>query len=147
VKAGLATMVGMKPKYLSLVHSADLARGIVDAGFSEKSVGEIYFVSSEVFYTWDILIPLMAETMGKKFVIKLKLPHFVVLSTAAISEFFGKFSKKPPIFNYEKGIDFIQDYWICSVDKAKRDFGYKQKMSIQEGMKDTIDWYKKMKWL
>jgi len=147
VKAGLATMVGLKPKYLSLIHSEDLSRGIVESAFSDASVGETYFISSEKFYTWDYLIPLMSRMLNKKFVLKVKLPHFLVLTIAGLSEFFGKFSKKPPVFNYEKGIDFIQDYWICSIDKAKKDFGFKQKVSIEEGMKNTVDWYKKNKWL
>ncbi|MFH1050480.1 MAG: NAD-dependent epimerase/dehydratase family protein [bacterium] len=147
VNAGLATMVGLKPKYLSLIHSTDLSRGILESAFSEKTIGETYFVSSEEFYTWDLLIPLMSKLMNKKFVLKLKLPHFIVLTAAGLTEFFGHFAKKPPIFNYEKGIDFIQDYWTCSIDKAKKDFAYEQKVSIEEGMKNTIDWYKENKWL
>jgi nucleoside-diphosphate-sugar epimerase len=27
------------------------------------------------------------------------------------------------------------------------DFNYKQKVSLVEGMKRTIDWYREMKWL
>jgi len=147
VKTGLAMMVGMKPKYVSLIHSDDLSRGIVEAASNENSEGEIYFLSSEEYYTWDYLIPLMTKLMNKKFVIKLKLPHFVVLSAAGITEFFGKFAKKPPIFNYEKGIDFIQDFWICSNGKAKRDFGFEQKVGIEEGMRNTINWYRDNNWL
>lgn len=147
VKIGLGTMVGFNDKYISLIHSEDLSRGIIEAAESEKTIDEIYFVSSEEFYTWKQLINLIAEKMGKKFVIKLRLPHWVVLAAAATSEFLGKFSDKPPIFNYEKGIDFIQDYWICSTEKAKRDFGYRQLVSIEEGMQNTIEWYKQNKWL
>lgn len=147
VKFGLATMVGFKPKYVSLIHSEDLSRGIVEAALTENTAGQIYFVSSDEFYTWGRLIPLIAEKMNKKFVLKLKLPHFLVLATAGISEFFGKFAKHPPVFNYEKGIDFIQDYWICSIEKAKKDFGFRQKVSIEDGIQGTIDWYKENKWL
>jgi len=147
IKMGIGTMVGLKPKHLSLIHSTDLARGIVDAALSENTVGETYFVSSEKFYTWNELIPIIAKQMDKKFVIKLKLPHFVVLASAGLSEFFGRFASKPPVFNYEKGIDFIQDYWICSIDKAKKDFGFRQQVSVEEGIKETINWYIKHDWL
>jgi len=147
VKMGLGTMVGFRDKYISLIHSEDLSRGIIEAAESEKTKDEIYFVSSEEFYTWKQLINIIAEKMNKKFVLKIRLPHFIVLTVAAISEFLGKFSDKPPVFNYEKGIDFIQDYWICSTEKAKRDFGYRQMMSIEDGMQNTIEWYKQNKWL
>ena len=32
---------------------------------------------------------------------------------------------------------------IFSVDKAKKDFGFKQKVSLDEGIKETYIWYKK----
>lgn len=147
VKSGLGTFIGFKPKYVSLINVIDLANGIIQATEAENTVGETYFVSSEEFYTWDKLIPLMAKIMNKKHIIKLRLPHSIVLAAGAITELFGKFSSKPPVFNYEKGIDFIQDYWICSVDKAKRDFKYSQKINVETGFEETINWYKQNKWL
>lgn len=147
VKMGLGTIVGFNEKYVSLIHSDDLSRGIIEAAESDNTKDQIYFVSSEKLYTWPYLISTMKEKMGKKFVITLRLPHPVVLTVAGISEFFGKFSSKPPVFNYEKGIDFIQTYWTCSTKKAMNDFGYSQKMSVEDGMADTIKWYKENKWL
>jgi len=147
VKMGLGTLIGFDEKFISLIHSSDLSRGIIEAAESDAAQNNIYFVSSEEFYTWEQLIKVIAKVMGKKFIIKLRLPHVVVLSVAGISEFLGKFSSKPPVFNYEKGIDFIQKYWICSTNKATEHFGYKQKITIESGMKNTIDWYKENKWL
>ncbi|MCK5742852.1 MAG: NAD(P)-dependent oxidoreductase, partial [Chlorobi bacterium] len=83
----------------------------------------------------------------KKYIFKIRLPHIVVLTAAAISQILGTLSKKPPVFNYEKGVDFIQNYWTCSVDKAKKDFGYKQELTIEDSIREAIDWYKENKWL
>jgi nucleoside-diphosphate-sugar epimerase len=148
IKMGIATIVGIrKPKYLNLIHSKDLVDGIILASHSKKTIGQIYFLSSEEIYTWDKLIPIIAEKMGNKYYLTIRFPHFLVLITAGLSELFNKFSKKPSVFNYEKGIDFIQDYWICSVEKAGKDFGFKQNVSIDEGISQTISWYKENKWL
>jgi nucleoside-diphosphate-sugar epimerase len=147
VKAGLGTMIGFSPKYVSLIHSYDLARGIIEAAESDNTIGKTYNVSSEEFYTWNQIMPIMKKALGVKFYIGLKIPHFLVLTIAGISGFIGKFMENPPVFNYEKGIDFIQSYWIGSVEAAKRDFGYRQKVSIEEGMKITADWYKEHNWL
>ncbi len=147
VKKGFGTLIGLNPKYVSLIHSDDLARGIIQAAESDRSIDQTYFVSSEKFYNWDEIIAAMAAGFGKKSVMKIKIPHAIVLSLAWISEQFGKLSSKPPVFNYEKGIDFIQDYWICSTQKAINDFGFQQKMSLENGMKDTINWYINNKWL
>ncbi|MDA3842979.1 MAG: NAD-dependent epimerase/dehydratase family protein [Candidatus Kapabacteria bacterium] len=144
---GVGTIVGFKPKYLSLIQSGDLVRGCVDAAFSDNTIGETYFISSDEFYTWPQLIEVIREAVGKKYIFKIRLPHIVVLTAAAISQILGTFSKKPPVFNYEKGVDFIQNYWICSVDKAKKDFGYKQELTIEDSIREAIDWYKENKWL
>ena len=85
--------------------------------------------------------------MGKKFFIKIRIPHFIVYSVSGITEFLGKYQKKPPIFNLDKGRDFVQTYWICSVEAAKRDFGFEQKVGLNDGMKSTIKWYKEYGWL
>jgi len=50
---GLTTLIGFDEKKISLVHVNDLVNGIYLASKSEKSVGEIYFISSEEYYTWD----------------------------------------------------------------------------------------------
>jgi nucleoside-diphosphate-sugar epimerase len=147
VKMGLGTLIGFNPKYVSLIHSTDLSRGIVDAALSENTLGETYFVSSKEFYNWDQLMNLIAKGFGKDKIFKLKLPHTLVLAAAGMSQFFGKFSKKPPVFNYEKGIDFIQDYWTCSAAKAKKDFGFEQQVSIEDGLRETAQWYLENKWL
>lgn len=147
VKSGLGTMVGLKPKYISLIHSTDLVRGIADAGVSENTIGKIYFVTSEEIYNWPQLIKIIKAALDKHFVINLRIPHFLVLTVAGISGFIGKFQKNPPVFNYEKGIDFIQKYWICSPARAQKDFGYHQMTSAEEGMNITAKWYKENNWL
>lgn len=147
VNKGLGTLIGFDKKYVSLVHSYDLCRGIIDAAEAPNTLKQAYNLSSERPYTWEEVLPAMSKALGAKRYFALKIPHSVVLSAAYLTEFAGKFMKNPPVFNYEKGKDFIQKYWISSVQKAKKDFGYEQKISLEEGMKITAEWYKKMGWL
>lgn len=147
VAKGLATLIGFKPHYINLIHSSDLVKAIADAMESEKTTGNIYFLASKEAYSWDLIMSILKKHLNKKFLIKIKVPHFMVLFIGAISGFFGKFSSKPPIFYYEKAIEFTQKYWICSVEKAERDFNFKTSIPLEEGLKETIDWYKANNWL
>ena len=147
IKKGLGTLIGFDDKYISLLHVKDIVRGLYEAALSEKTSGEIYFLTSADFYTWDYLLEEMKNALDKKRILKLKLPHSVVLSTAWLSQLFGNMTGKPPVFNYEKGIDFIQPYWICSPDKAKEHFNFEQQVKPPEGFIETSDWYKENKWL
>ena len=144
---GLSPLIGLKPKFLSLIHVHDLARGTIEAMLSERAESEIYFVSSRRFYSWDEINKYIKEGLGKEKLRTVKIPHSIVLSIAGLSEFFGKFSAKPPVFNLDKGRDFIQDYWTCSPDKAKNHFNFESEISLEEGLKKTARWYLENKWL
>lgn len=147
VNSGIGAMIGFDKKYVSLINCYDLADGIILAAESEVATSQKYFISSEEFYTWDFLIPLIAQKLGKNKVLKLKLPHTLVKTLGLLSERVGGFFGVTPVFNVEKANDFIQTYWTCSIDKAKKDLGYKQNINIEKGLELTIDWYRKNKWL
>ena len=106
----------------------------------------IYFISSEKFYNWRDVGKMTARLLGKKS-LRIVIPHFAVKTTAFFAQVFGVFSSKPVILNREKARELVQAYWICSADKAYRDFGFKEDLTLEEGFKDTIDWYKENKWL
>jgi len=143
---GLTTMIGFDKKELSLLHVADLVEGLYLAAISDKSNGEIYFISSEKFYTWDEVGQITSKVLNKK-AFRIRLPHFIVFTVAAFAQFFAMFSSKPATLNIEKAKDLTQRYWTCDTSKAIRDLGYSQKISIEEGIKRTCDWYKQMKWI
>ncbi len=145
-KQGLMTVIGFDNKEVSLIHVTDLVRGVYEASQSEKAIGQVYFISSEVFYTWPQVGSELKKVFGKG-ALTLRLPHFIVFSVAAVAQFFAMFSSKPATINIEKARDFVQTYWTCDVSKAKNDFGYSQKISLEDGLNRTISWYKDMKWL
>ena len=147
VNKGLITLIGFQKKYISLINSWDLCDGIIMAAESDNTIGKAYFISSKRFYSWEEVMAIIKKELGKNHAFTLKIPHFLVLGIAGISEFFGKFSKKPPIFNFDKGRDFIQQYWTCSIENAEKDFAYSPKVSLEDGIRETIKWYKDNSWL
>ncbi len=147
VNKGIATLIGFDDKFVSLIYIKDLVRGMVLAGESNISEGQIYFITSHQFYTWNEIMDTMKIAMDKKHLIKVRIPHSLVLAMGAISEFLGKFSNKPPVFDYEKAIDFIQKYWICSPEKARRDLDFVSEVPLEDGLTETAQWYKSMKWI
>ena len=90
---------------------------------------------------------MTGAVMVKRRLIPIRLPHIAVLFIAGISGFFGKLSGKPPVLDFEKGRDLIQEYWICSTQKARNEIGYKQQVSLQEGISETVSWYRQQRWL
>jgi len=143
---GLTTTIGFNEKKLSLIHVLDLVNGFYLAATNEKSKSQIYFISSEEFYTWPQINNITSKIIGKKPIV-IKVPHFLVYAIAAVAQFAAMFSPKPATLNIEKAKDITQQYWICDTSKAVRELGYRQNISIEEGIKRTIEWYKKMNWI
>jgi len=143
---GLQPMVGMKEKYVSLVHVGDLVRGFVLAAESEKARAQTYFISSGKVYGWKEIGEVTRAVLGKK-ALRIRVPEAGVYTIAAFAELFGKFSSKPVLINFEKARDMVQDNWTCDSGKARRDFGYTQEISLEAGIRNTVEWYRTKGWL
>jgi len=144
-KMGMMTLVGFNKKELSLVYVDDLVNGIYLASITEKAKGQIYFIAAEEINNWPQVSGFIGKAFGRK-ALNIRFPHWLVYTVAAFAQFFAMFSSKPATFNLEKARDFVQEAWTCDASKAKMDLGYKQSISIEEAMKRTVAWYKKMKW-
>ena len=142
----LLTKIGLHDKEVSLVHVSDVVRGLFLAATSEKAIGQGYFITSEKYYTWKEVGDATSKVMNKKPLV-VKVPHLVVYLIAAIAQFFSLFSSKAATLNIEKAKDITQPAWISDYKKAFNDFGFKQEISLEEGIRRTVNWYKKMKWL
>lgn len=146
VRRGIIPLIGFSTKWISLVHVRDLARGIVDALEAESTVGKTYFIPSDAFYSWKQIGMTTAAVMGRR-AVPVVLPHTLVLMLAALSGWIGHMHGKTPVFDYHKGRDIIQRYWICSPERARQDFGYRQLISLEDGIAATVEWYCARGWL
>ena len=143
---GLQALIGFGEKLVSLIHGIDLVDGIILAAESDKAVSQIYFISSEKFYSWSEVGEVTTRLIGKRN-IKIKIPHFAVYTVGAFAQFFSSFSKKPVILNIEKCRDIALFKYIKFIKKAKRDLGFRETIGIEEGIRQTIEWYRKERWI
>lgn len=144
--SGLMTTIGFDKKVISLIHVKDLVYGLYLSAIKNISAGQTYFISSEKIYTWEEIGEVTSKVMNKK-AFRVKVPHSVVYSIAAVAQFFAMFSSKAATLNIEKARDLTRKAWICSTEKAVKQLNYRQKISIEDGIKRTVDWYKKEGWL
>ncbi len=143
---GLMTTIGFDKKKISLIHVNDLVNGFYLAGESDRSAGEIYFISSEKYYTWEEIGEVTAKVLKKK-AVHVKVPHSIVYTIAAFAQAFAGLSNKAATLNIEKARDITQNSWTCDTGKAVKELNYHQNISLEDGIGRTCEWYKQMKWL
>ncbi|MCB2203742.1 NAD-dependent epimerase/dehydratase family protein [bacterium] len=142
----LDSMIGFDDKRLSLLHAFDLVQGMVLAAEADNSVGETYFIASEEFVSWPQVGGVTKEVMDT-WAVTVRLPHAIVYTVAAIAQVVAAMQRKPATLNLEKARDITQRYWTCDISKAKNELGYRQQVSLEEGIRGTVEWYREQGWL
>jgi nucleoside-diphosphate-sugar epimerase len=146
VKLGIIPQLGGSEKYLSLIHVKDLSRGIVMAAHNPGAAGQVYFLTSPKPYAWSEIARLTLKILEKKG-FQIPVPVGLMKGIAFFSESISALTKKPALVNKQKIIDMEQDFWTCSPDKAKKELGFECEISLEEGIRETLTWYKEQKWL
>lgn len=130
---------------LSLVHVQDVVQGLLLAAKNNQPHINTYFISSEKTYTWNEIKAATAHALGKR-IYSIPINPGLVKKISGIIEDIASVIGKYPVINREKAAELVLE-WTCSVDKAKNELGYSQKVSLEDGINQTIDWYKVHNWL
>ena len=108
--------------------------------------GEIYHVSNERNYTLREILDTISRAEKVK-LMPFYLPNFLMTLTGLIVELLGKISGFHPPFSRDTVKWMSTDFWVSDISKIKKDLGYQPKYSLEEGVKETVQWYQKNKFL
>jgi nucleoside-diphosphate-sugar epimerase len=146
VKHGIKPQLGFKEKYLSLIHVSDLVDGIYRASRTTISDGEIYHLANNGMVTIPDFLSEIEYAMNKK-ALPVKIPVFIIDIFAQFSELFARFNNTIALVNKDKALEMKQDYWLLDNEKAKHDLNFEPRISLSEGIRMTLEWYKTHGWL
>jgi nucleoside-diphosphate-sugar epimerase len=146
LKKHLRPLLGFRERRLSICHVRDVVAGSILAGESERSAGQIFFISGERDVSWDELSTTMAQALGVR-AVKIRIPLFALHAVAALAELFAPFRREAPTLDRRKAREMSQQCWTCDWGKAAVELGYRPSVGLQEGMGETVEWYRKLGWL
>jgi nucleoside-diphosphate-sugar epimerase len=146
IARGVAPTIGRYDKMVSLVHARDLADGIILAGEGRVSTGRTYFISSEEVYSLKAVVELLSGVFSRK-VRTVSIPRALAYGAAVVAEAAAALARRPPVINRDKVTDLAQTCWGCSIERARRDLGYSPRIPLEEGLRETIEWYRGQGWL
>lgn len=146
INNGVSAMMGFTPKEMSLIHVRDLVQGMYQAATNENSVGEVYFLGSLECYNWKQLGDYASKAMNKK-TWTIKIPHFVIFILGFFGQILESWFGIDVALNKDRAYRITRPSWYCNSNKAVKELGFQQTVSIEDGFKSTIDWYKEKGWL
>lgn len=146
VRSGLDVGAGFKPQHLTFIYVKDL----VDAaylGLKSDVSNKAYFVADGDVYTDKEYTALVKEVIGRKHVISIKVPLWILKSVSVIAESISKLTKKPSTLNRDKYIIMKQRNWECDIQPLMDDLGFSPQYTLKEGLEESVKWYKENGWL
>jgi len=138
-----------KNKFMSIVHVDDLCQGIIKAGLVTKEQcpsGEVFYICSDEVVSLAEILETVQQHLGNR-VIRLPVPRSLLRLSAVVADQITKTTGRPLSLSSDKVNELLQDYWICSNQKAKEKLGFEPQVSLDQGMKETIEWYKDHGWI
>ncbi|MBK7105271.1 MAG: NAD(P)-dependent oxidoreductase [Ignavibacteriae bacterium] len=143
ISNGKFKMIGNGNVLYHLTFVEDLVEGFRLAGESEKANYEIFTIGGNGYLTLNELVEKIAKILNKP-ISKIKIPVFPVWVAGALCEFICKpFGISPPIFR--RRIDFFVKDRAFDITKAQTMLNYNPKVTLEEGLTRTANWYKEKK--
>jgi nucleoside-diphosphate-sugar epimerase len=144
---GYSLRFGSQESVLSLIHGKDVARAMIEAAQHEATIGQTYFVTDPEPYPLSWTMELLRETLKPSRNRTLSAPVWTAMLFARVNDVLQIILRKPMLPNSDKIQELVKPYWICSGEKARRDFGFEPKIDIRTGLKETADWYIEKGWI
>jgi len=142
----VAPVFGDGSQELSVIHAADLARGLVAAGTSPAAQGRVYFATHPTPTTSRGLLLACARTLGTS-------PHIVPLppllargllwTVGSLAHLAGRAT----FLSADKANEYLAPAWTCRGDALTRDTGWRAEIDLEPGLARTAAWYREVGWL
>jgi len=130
---------------LALVHIRDLVRGMADAAASDAAAGHTFFLAGPRDYAWEEIRTALEAALGHR-IVRVPVPRGLVVPAGALAEGLARLVGSYPPLNRDKARE-ARERWLASSRRASETFGYRPEVDIEQGMRETVAWYRENGWL
>jgi nucleoside-diphosphate-sugar epimerase len=131
--------------FYHLTYIDDLVTGFRLCGESPRAAGRTYILAGGEVTTLNELVQLVADTAGVP-APTLHLPVWPFwVAGAACEAVCAPLGIEPPI--YRRRVDFFTKSRAFDISRARAELGYAPLVSLREGIRRTLEWYRAQGWL
>ncbi len=142
IKKGFFPVIGNGNNVVPIIYIDDVVNGVIQAALKAK-VGEIYYLTNDNLATMNDIVSIISNKLKVR-VFKIKIPVFIMYPTLVFFELFFRMIGKEATISRRRILSMSSNR-VFDVSKAKRDFGFKPKISAEEGIGRAIETYEKNK--
>jgi nucleoside-diphosphate-sugar epimerase len=137
--------IGSPKQLYTFIYVKDLVKAIF-AGMESELTGRSYFVADGNIYPSQVFADTIKKGLSKKtfrLVVPLPLVKAIGFSLEALYGIGGR----TPILNSEKISELSSVNWKCDLAPLERDLNFRADYNLEKGVNETVEWYKREKWL
>jgi nucleoside-diphosphate-sugar epimerase len=109
--------------------------------------GKTYSVADGDVYSDKEYTRIIKEVVGKKRVIPVRVPLFLLKIISVIAGAIAHRRGKPSTLNRDKYKIMKKRDWTCDVSPLEKDLGFRAAYPLPQGLKESADWYRSNGWL
>lgn len=144
INKGIQATIGGSQS-LSFIYVKDLAKAIVST-LKAKLTQNSYFVTDENSYSNSQLNEVIKFNLDVK-TLKINLPLRTVNMISKANESIGRILGFYPVLNKDKYNEVSARSWNCNGTKLWQDLAIKPQYNLEQGIKETVSWYRLNKWI
>lgn len=143
-KRGTWPKIGSRPKLTPLIHAKDAVEGLLLAAEHGRE-GEIYLITNKESLPFDQIRKIIQKALEVRRP-ALYIPESAALVLASIMEkLYTAVGKTPPVAR--KNIESTLADRVFSIKKAQKELGFQPRINPEEGLRETVLWYKEKGWV
>lgn len=139
IKKRYFVIIGNSNNLIDMSYIDNIISGVLLTTKKKKAIGQTYILTDERAYTMNEFFNTVAKEEGVKK--PMHLPKFLAYLIAIPFEILARMIKKGVPLSFER-IRTLTTSKSFSIEKAKKELGYKPKIHLQEGIKRTVKWYR-----
>lgn len=146
LKRGFGVTIGRWDREASMIYVKDVVQGLMAAATSDRAVGRTYCLAYPRPINWTELAETAGSVFGRRAQL-MSLPAFAANPIALCCEAAARFSGKAAILNRDRVREISQERWVCDSSRAIDEIGFAPAYPIGRGVRESIAWYQKERWL
>ncbi|HEX9097358.1 MAG TPA: NAD-dependent epimerase/dehydratase family protein [Candidatus Dormibacteraeota bacterium] len=135
-----AIVIGSGRNTVPFVYVADVVQGLLLALERKQAVGQIYNIDDDNCPTQKELLKEIAEQVGAR-PPRIHVPRSLLYSAAYVAERVAALTHSSQPLVTRHGVALYGTNNRYSIDKARKELGYKPQVPLREGIRLTAAWY------
>ena len=143
---GIAPVLAGAERKYSMMFVDDLVDALLSAATSTEAARQLFLVTGGEPVGLKELADHVGEAVGRR-VRTVPIPLSIASAAGTIVDLLARATNRPQIFGSQKVNEMFQPGWIARTEKVTRVLGWSASTSLEDGLRQTIAWWRQEGWL